>query len=93
MSVQVNFLAEAAAAAPGQPIVLVPRSALRRDEREAYVWIVDDERVRRRVVTPGTELGDQVQVASGLGGGETLVVGDAAALSDGATVRVMAEKH
>lgn len=89
MSVRVNFLAEAKPATPGGPVVLVPRAALRRDERDAYVWVVDGERARRRVVTVGTELGDQVQIASGLAGGETLVVGDAAALSDGGSVRAV----
>jgi RND family efflux transporter MFP subunit len=88
MSVRVNFLAEAVPVAPGTPIVLAPRSALRRGEREAYVWVVDDGRVRRRVVTLGTELGDQVQVASGLDGTETLVVGEATALADGAAVTI-----
>jgi RND family efflux transporter MFP subunit len=88
MSVRVNFLAEATPTAPGRPIVLVPRAALRRDEHEAYVWIIDDTRVRRQVVTLGTELGDQVQIASGLTGTERLVVGEAGSLVDGAAVAV-----
>ncbi len=88
MSVRVNFLAEAKPAAPGKGVVLAPRTGLRRDDRGAWVWLVDGERVRRRGVTVGTELGDQVQITDGLGGGETLVVGDATALTDGAAVRV-----
>jgi RND family efflux transporter MFP subunit len=93
MSVRVNFLAEAAPTAPGAPVVLVPRTTLRRDEREDYVWVVDGDHVRRRTVQLGTELGDQVQVASGLRGGEMLVVGDASALRDGAAVKIAAEKR
>ena len=90
MSVRVNFLAEAKPVAPGTPIVLAPRSALRRDAREAYVWIVDDGRVRRQVVTLGTELGDQLQIASGLAGIEIVVVGDASGLVDGGAGKVAA---
>ena len=90
MSVRVNFLAEAVPTASGAPIVLAPRAAIRRDEHESYVWVVADEHVRRRAVSVATELGDQVQVASGLAGGETLVVGDASGLVDGAAVKMAA---
>ena len=34
-----------------EAIVLAPRRALRRDDKESYVWVVEDRRVRRR---PGT---------------------------------------
>ena len=88
MSVRVNFLAEAEPAKPGAAVVLIPRSALRRDGQESYVWIVADEHTHRRAVTVGAELGDQVQVTAGLGGDETLVVGDATAVRDGGAVRV-----
>jgi RND family efflux transporter MFP subunit len=95
MSVRVNFLAEAQPATPGTPIVLAPRTALRRDDKESYVWVVDGDRVRRTPVTLGTELGDQVQVTKGLAGTETLVIGDATTLADGApvTIAAPAEKH
>jgi RND family efflux transporter MFP subunit len=88
MSVRVNFLAEAAPTKAGAPVVLIPRAALRRDAQETYVWIVADAHAHRRAVTVGTELGDQVQIASGLAGDETLVVGDATAVRDGAAVRL-----
>ena len=91
MSVRVNFLAEATRAEPGAPVVLIPRAALRRDGQEAYVWTVADARAHRRAVTVGTELGDQVQIATGLTGDETLVVGDATAVRDGGAVRVAAK--
>lgn len=91
MSVRVNFLAEAIAATPGAPIVLVPRAALRRDDDDAaYVWVVQRERARRTAVTIGTELGDQVQITAGLAGGERVVVGDAVGVTDGGGVRVAA---
>ncbi len=88
MSVRINFLAEARAPAPGGAVVLLPRAALRQDERGAYVWIVADAHVRRQAVIVGAELGDQVQIMDGLVGGESLVAGDASHVSDGAAVRV-----
>lgn len=91
MSVRVNFLAEAKPVAAGAAIVLAPRSALRRDDAGSYVWVVEDERVRRRGVTVGTELGEEVQISEGLTGGERLVVGDATTLADGGAVKVAAE--
>ncbi len=88
MSVRVNFLAEAMPTSPGTPIVLAPRTALRRDAEGDYVWRLDGERVWRHAIGIGTELGDQVQITSGLDGAETVVVGDASALADGMTVQV-----
>jgi len=67
---------------------VTPRAALRRTEQQSYVWIVDGGRVRRQPVTLGTELGDQVQIASGLTGTELLAVGDATALVDGGQVTI-----
>jgi hypothetical protein len=69
MSVRVNFLAEAEPATPGAAVVLVPRAVLRRDDREAYVWLVRDGRAHRQLVATGAELGDQVQVTAGPRGG------------------------
>jgi HlyD family secretion protein len=88
MSVRVNFLAEARPATPGDAVVLVPRAAVRRDGGTTYVWRVEDGRARRTPVAIGTELGDQIQIASGVAGGDTLIVGDATALADGAAVEV-----
>jgi RND family efflux transporter MFP subunit len=88
MSVRVNFLAEAAPPAAGAPVVLAPRTAVHQGDGGAYVWVVQDGRARRRAVVLGSDLGEQLQVTSGLAGGESLVVGDAAAVRDGAAVEV-----
>jgi len=91
MSVRINFLAEARPAAPGSPLLLVPRAVLRQDDRGTYVWTIVDGHARRLAVTSGTELGDRVQVTQGLQGGEMLVTGDATRLSEGAAVRLAPE--
>jgi HlyD family secretion protein len=88
MSVRVNFLAEAKTATPGAPIMLIPRAALRRDEQESYVWLFIDDHVRRQPVTIAAELGDQVQIAAGLTGDESVVIGDATGLSENTPARL-----
>jgi RND family efflux transporter MFP subunit len=91
MSVRINFLAEARPAAPGAPLVLVPRAVLRQDDRGAFVWTIVDGRARRAPVTVGTELGDRVQITQGANAGDVLVTGDATRLADGTAVHVTAD--
>jgi len=91
MSVRINFLAEARPAAPGAPLLLVPRAVLRQDDRGTFVWTVADGRARRTPVTVGTELGDRLQITQGVNAGDVLVTGDATRLADGAAVRVAAD--
>jgi len=87
MSARITFF-ERPQAPAGGGAVLVPQAAVRRDQGGAFAWVVADGRVRRTPVAPGAELGDQVQVAGGLAGGQQVVVGDAPGLEDGQTVTV-----
>jgi len=86
MSARITFLEDAAAGASGR-VVLVPRSAIAGSGADAHVWTVVDGAVRRTLVTVGADFGEQVQVTAGLGGGESVVVGDTTALRDGQAVR------
>jgi len=75
MSARITFL-EPLATATGHPGVLVPRSAIRGTPEAPFAWQVTDRHVHRVPLTLGKDFGDQVQVAKGLEGGETLVVGE-----------------
>lgn len=87
MSARVTFLADARAQESGDPLVVVPAAAVRRNERgEAFVWLVRDGRVEARPVAVGDALGGRVRVTAGLDGGEWVVVGNAA-LRPGQRVR------
>ncbi len=92
MSVRIVFLGDPANASassqPGAAVVLAPRAALRSDSTGAFAWVVTDDRVRRQAIATGPATGDRVVVTSGLLGGEALVVGDAADLSEGDRVAV-----
>lgn len=90
MSARVTFFAEAdAGGAPAAEVVLVPAAALHRDSRgDSFVWLVEGGRARRVRVETAGDAGDRARIASGLAGGETVVVGEAPA-RDGERVRVV----
>jgi multidrug efflux pump subunit AcrA (membrane-fusion protein) len=89
MSARIAFLSEPPP--PGQkdaPVVLAPVAALRRDERgDNFVWVVNDGHVHRTRVETAGNIGDRVRIASGLKGGEAIVLGDPP-LRDGQKVKV-----
>jgi RND family efflux transporter MFP subunit len=85
MSARITFLDDVPAA-DGRAAMLVPRSAVRTDGAGNFVWVVRDDRVARTLVGTGKDFGEQVQIASGLAGGETIVVGSPPPLADGQAV-------
>lgn len=95
MGVRVAFLEEAGSgeASPSPTGVLVPRQAIARDEQGEFVFLVTDERIRRRSVTTGGVLNGRMQVVEGLTSGDRVVAdlsGDLiAGLADGDRVSVL----
>jgi RND family efflux transporter MFP subunit len=89
MGVKVSFL-EDAASRPSTPRVRVPANAVVTGDDGAYVWVVRDGKVERRPVQAAEAEGDQVEVAKGLEGGETLVVDAPARLRNGNAVELKA---
>ncbi|MFI5314114.1 MAG: efflux RND transporter periplasmic adaptor subunit [Myxococcota bacterium] len=94
MSVRIQFLAGAEPARENGPaLVLAPRSAVRSDSSGSFAWVVSDGRLRRKSLRAGAERGDQLEIAEGLAGGEALVIGDAAGLSEGQRVKAEPAAH
>jgi RND family efflux transporter MFP subunit len=90
MSARITFLQSKESNGEHTPAVLIPAAAAQRDEQgDTFVWVVDDDRVRRQTIETGGDAGDNVRVASGLKGGEAVVVGNTV-LRDGQ--RVVAEQ-
>jgi len=85
MSVRINFLAEAAKDGTA-PRVLVPKTALRGEGVNTFVWTVRNEQAWRVPVQIGEDFGDSVQITSGLEGGEALIVSNPENLQDGMRV-------
>jgi RND family efflux transporter MFP subunit len=92
MSSKVTFLEKeqtaAASATPAAPVVSVPAAVLVQREGRPVVFELQEGKVRARPVVPGPERQGQVEVRSGLGGYETLVVRPPDSLKDGDAVRV-----
>ncbi len=72
--------------------LVVPRSALVGDNKDAAVFVVADEIAKRRKVTLGYADGGQVEIIDGLAEGEQVVTLGQAALRDGAKVQVIDPK-
>src|SRR5436305_2960351 len=92
MGVKVAFLGDAQeGAAPGRPVVTIPRAAVRKDGDRDVVLVIQGNKVERRAVglaagTAGNN--DAAVVTSGLAAGEQVVVEGPADLKDGATVSI-----
>lgn len=69
--------------------VMVPRSALLRDDDRSSVFVIDEGVAKRRTVTTGYSNGNKLEILDGLVPGEKIVVVGQAGLSDGNAVRVV----
>ncbi len=75
MGVKVAFLSDEDDSAEAQTAtVYVSRDAVRTDSEGNFVWIVRDDAVQRRPVSVGQSSSRGVQIMSGLGAGDKIVV-------------------
>ncbi|NOT34759.1 MAG: efflux RND transporter periplasmic adaptor subunit [Candidatus Eisenbacteria bacterium] len=90
MGAKVEFLRASAdstvAAAPRRVTVAV--AAVRRADDGDYVWIVEDGKLQKQSVETGTDRGENVDVRSGLTGGEMVVLAPTDKLREGMKVQV-----
>jgi len=87
MSVKVSFLENRP---PGklEPVITVPKSAVRHDEGEAYVWTVREGIVRRVNVVCGLTTETGIEVRQGLKDGDSIVITPDVKLVSGGKVSV-----
>jgi len=96
MGIKVAFLRDesktrakgAAPAEPPRPMALVPKTAVKTDGDQTYVFVVVDDSVERRAITTGGTDGDQIEVQAGVKGGERVVVSPPADLAAGKKIRI-----
>lgn len=69
-----------------RPAVLVAEGAVVRRGQIESVFVVEEGKVRLRLIKSGRKMDGKVEVLSGLSGGEAVVVRDAHLLQDGAAV-------
>ena len=85
MGVQVRFMTTGEATTV--PVILVPATALHRENGAAFLYVVEDgHAVRRAVVTRSTP-GSEIVVRSGLDGGERVIVSADNTLNGGEKIR------
>jgi len=72
--------------------VLLPEEAILSEGTRHYVFVVDDNRTAKREIKLGDRNAGEVEVVSGLKGGEAVVVGGIQKIRDGSRVRVVAGK-
>ncbi len=66
--------------------LVVPRAAVNRDGERRFLWVFQDGRARRRDVRVGLVGLTQVEIVSGLSGGERVLISGAVPLSEGLRV-------
>ncbi|MFL6593151.1 MAG: efflux RND transporter periplasmic adaptor subunit [Luteimonas sp.] len=93
MGVRVSFLEAAKPAAAQQPQgVRAPTAAIvQRNGQDVVFALRDDDTVEQRTVKLGLAMGDDRQVLSGLGAGDSVVLDPPDSLVDGAKVRMAPE--
>jgi HlyD family secretion protein len=90
MSAKVTFLEREGGtpSAPARTVVTVPQEAVVRRGDRSVVFEVKDGRAQQREVKTAAVREGHVEIASGLAGGETVVLRPGEALQDGARVSV-----
>lgn len=71
-----------------QQALLIPRSSLVESIRNPYVYVMENNVAKQRKIEVGRELGDKIEVTSGLKAGETVITTGQINLSEGAAVQV-----
>ncbi|RZJ92643.1 MAG: efflux RND transporter periplasmic adaptor subunit [Chryseobacterium sp.] len=71
-----------------QQILLIPREALTESIKDASVYVVENNIVKKRSIKTGAEMGNMIQVLSGLKAGEVVVTSGQINLKDGTQVSI-----
>jgi HlyD family secretion protein len=91
MGVKVAFLEgekKTSAKQGPKPTALIPKSAVRTDHGQPYVFLLRDSKIERRGVTLGKERGAEVEVMAGVNANDALVAKGPENLKDGDTVKI-----
>ncbi len=93
MGVKVSFLEDRdeSAAVAERPAVRIPSSAINRDGDTAYVWRIRDGAAERVAVRVGGERDGQIEVLSGINGGDRIVATPVEGLKEGIKIKSKGE--
>ena len=90
MNARVNFLSDKVAASDNKSTarVLVPKTAIVKQDNSMFVFVVKGNKVEQRTIRTGEESGDAYVVLDGLSGNESVAVAGVDKLRDGDRVKV-----
>jgi len=71
-----------------QQALLIPRSSLVESIRNPYVYVMENNIAKQRKIEVGRELGDKIEILSGLKAGESVITTGQINLSEGASVQI-----
>ena len=91
MGVKVAFIPDETAAATPATLIEVPKTAIRRDGEKDVIFLVVGGKAERRAVKVASTEGDNTRLASGLTGGESVIVEGPPDLKDGDRVKVISQ--
>lgn len=74
-----------------ESVIQIPRSALPESVKNPYVYINVNNMAIRRTVVPGRELGDNVEILSGLKAGEQVIVNGQINLRDSTAIQPLGD--
>ncbi len=69
--------------------LVLPREAVVRELQKAFVFVAEDGTAAKRAVTLGLEEDGKVEITSGVGAGEAVIVAGQGGLKDGSAVEVI----
>ena len=89
MAIKVRFLRPAGEKeVVTKAVPLVPKSAIRSENNESIVFVVNGETVERRAIKTGLTDGDRLEVVAGLRGGDRVVLSPPPALTAGVKIAI-----
>ena len=90
--IRLGMSATVAFAAPTAPAVRLPLSALYNDKDQTWVWVVEQDKVRRVPVQVAGATGNELLVASGLTPGQVVVTAGVNMLREGQKVSILGQR-
>jgi hypothetical protein len=69
-------------------VLFIPQMALLYDQAQPYVWVVEDNKAKRRNIELGWVNDSRVEIKKGLKRGETVVINGTRLLNDGDRLRI-----
>ena len=89
MGVKVAFRESGGAAMTASRAVVVPKSAVQQQDGRDVVFVVQNGRAERRVVTVSSTAGEEAVISAGVAAGDRVIVDGSTGLENGAAVKEM----